>query len=324
MKIIERFQSVIIFISIVLGLLFSNFFVLNELSSFITPLLFLMLFGVFLSVPIKDFKNSFSNSKFLKVSLLMNFVLTPILAYFLGTLFLYNHVEIWIGFMMLMITPCTDWYIIFTEIAKGNVSLSGSILPINLILQIILLPIYLWLFFGINGSFDALLLIESILFIIVLPFVLAQLTKIIFKNSKNILNNLTEFFSSTEIIFLSLAIFCMFASQGQYLLNNLWILVILLIPILLFFLINFIIGRFISKIFNFNYEDSVSLSLTTLARNSPIALAIAVNAFSNEPIIALSLVIGPLIELPILAIVSEVLLHMRNKNKKIVNIKYNS
>lgn len=62
------------------------------------------------------------------------------------------------------------------------------------------------------------------------------------------------------------------------------------------------------RILKFSYEDSVSLSLTIIARNSPVALAIAVTAFPNQPLIALALVIGPLIELPVLAIVSQVLL----------------
>ena len=71
------------------------------------------------------------------------------------------------------------------------------------------------------------------------------------------------------------------------------------------------IGRFLK----FSYEDSVSLSMTIIARNSPVALAIAVTAFPNQPLIALALVIGPLIELPVLAIVSQILLFTRKKYK---------
>ena len=105
----------------------------------------------------------------------------------------------------------------------------------------------------------------------------------------------------------------MFASQGGYLTNNLETVLILLIPLLIFFIVNFFIARFVSSLLKFNYEDSVSLNLTTLARNSPISLAIAITAFPNDPLVALALVIGPLIELPILALVSQILLQIRKR-----------
>src|SRR5699024_418617 len=97
----------------------------------------------------------------------------------------------------------------------------------------------------------------------------------------------------------------MFSSQGSYLLDSLDILYILIIPILMFFVINYVIGRLVGKFLQFTYEDSVSLSMTIIASNSPVSLAIAVRAFPKQPLIALALVIGPLIELPVLAIVSK-------------------
>src|SRR5699024_12753285 len=90
---------------------------------------------------------------------------------------------------------------------------------------------------------------------------------------------------------------------------------ILMIPILLFFVITCVIGRSVGKFFKFTYEDSVRLSMTIIARNSPVSLAIAVRAFPYQPLIALALVIGPLIELPVLAIVSQILLFTRKKSK---------
>ena len=70
--------------------------------------------------------------------------------------------------------PCTDWYLIFTEIAKGNVALSTAILPVNLILQVLLLPIYLFLFAGVMKTVAISVLVESIVIVIVLPFILAH------------------------------------------------------------------------------------------------------------------------------------------------------
>ena len=160
-------------------------------------------------------------------------------------------------------------------------------------------------------------LMESVLLILALPFLLATLTRRLadkYGKQAFLEDKLIPFFNRSQVFFLSLAIFAMFASQGKYLLANISLLYLLLIPILLFFLINFILVRIVSNNLKFKYEDSVSLHFTTLARNSPLVLAIAVSAFPNEPLIALALVIGPLIELPLLAIVSQLLLRLNNYN----------
>ncbi|MCB4234610.1 hypothetical protein LDL59_04360 [Kaistella anthropi] len=84
----------------------------------------------------------------------------------------------------------------------------------------------------------------------------------------------------------------MFASEGKDLINHPSIIYKMLLPVLIFFFVAFLVAYFVSKILKFNYADRVSLTLTTMARNSPISLAIAVSAFSAEPLIALSLVIS--------------------------------
>ena len=98
----------------------------------------------------------------------------------------FHHPALWVGFIMLMVTPCTDWYLIFTEIAKGNVALSTAILPVNLILQVLLLPIYLFLFAGVMKTVAISVLVESIVIVIVLPFILAHATKFIMNKMKKL------------------------------------------------------------------------------------------------------------------------------------------
>ena len=176
---------------------------------------------------------------------------------------------------MLILTPCTDWYLVFTKIAKGNVNLSLSILPINLILQIVLLSVYLIIFFSSNNTMNYYELGYSILIVIVIPFVLAQITKFLFKNSEKI----TNFFSNCQIIFLAIAVFGIFNSQGEIVFNNLNSILLIFIPVILFFIINFILDFIVARKLNFSYENYVSLSMTTLARNSPLALAIAFRKF---------------------------------------------
>lgn len=273
-----------------------------------------MLFGLFLTIDISELKHSFLNIKFSITSILINFVWTPIFAYLLGSIFLNNDIAIWMGFVMLMVTPCTDWYLVFTSVAKGNVPLSTAILPTNLILQVLLLPVYLLLFFGKSGNVDLGTLAESIIIVLVIPFTLAVLAKTIVKSRKSLSKNaFLGFFETSQVFFLSLAVFAMFASEGKDLINHPSIIYKMLLPVLIFFFVAFLVAYFVSKILKFNYADRVSLTLTTMARNSPISLAIAVSAFSAEPLIALALVIGPLIELPILVLTTQSLLRTQKE-----------
>ena len=310
MELTEKLEPLIIFSAIILGLIFSKIQIIAQNSDYLINIfLCLMLFGLFLEVPLKDIKNSFKNYKFTQTSLIINFIWTPLFGYFLGSLFLKGNIDILIGFFMLILTPCTDWYLIFTKLAKGDLTLSLSILPLNLILQILLLPVYLIIFTS-GSMLNYTQLIYSLLIVIVIPFLLAQIIKYILNNNLN--KKLSNIFSNLEIWLLSLAVFCIFTSQGELLFNNLNSLIIIFIPLILFFTINLILDLIISKKINFTYKEYASLTMTTLARNSPLALAIAINSFPNNKLISIALIIGPLIELPVLYIVSKLCLKIKD------------
>lgn len=314
MYLIEKLYSLIIFIAVIIGIGIGQFEVIRDKAEiFIVPLLVIMLYITFLQIPFEDIKYSFKNVRFTYTSVIMNFIWTPVLAWVLALLFLSDNPALWIGFVMLMVTPCTDWYLIFTGIAKGNVALSTSILPLNLILQILLLPMYLLIFGGTTGVIDLSFLVKSVLIVLFIPLTLAFITNALLKNKEQLKAKFITKLSVLPIFFLSLAIIAMFASQGRMLLDNLELMWQITVPILLFFSINFIIGQKIGRLMNFHYADRASLSLTTLARNSPIALAIAMTTFPNQPLIALTLVVGPLLELPILAILTQLLLLFKGK-----------
>jgi arsenite transporter len=267
-----------------------------------------MMYISFLQIPLEEMKKAFKNKRFTLISITINFVWTPFIAWLLALLFLGNHPALYIGFIMLLVTPCTDWYLIFTGIAKGNVALSAAILPLNLILQVILLPFYLLFFGGTTGVIQLNFLMESILFVLLLPLTLAVLTKRLLRSHPQLKENIIAKISMYPMIFLTVAIVAMFASQGKLLLDHLDLMWQISIPILLFFFVNFFVGQKVGKWMRFPKSDRVSLSLTTLARNSPIALAIAMTAFPEQPLISLTLVIGPLLELPILATITQVLI----------------
>lgn len=311
----EKLQSLIILGAVGLGLLLGQIQSLQIYAEhLILPFLMIMLFGVFLQIPVQDIKNSFKNIRFTSISVIINFIWTPVLAWLLGYLFLSDSPELWIGFLMLMVTPCTDWYLIFTGIARGNVALGTALLPLNFILQLILLPLYLLIFAGALVQIDLSSLVQGVLLVLVAPLLAANLFRRIVQKLKGnawLEDKILAKIGFNQILFLSLAIGAMFASQGKVLLDNPQLMLKMLIPVLIFFALNFIIGQVISRLFRFTYEDTVALNLTTLARNSPIALAIAVATFPHQPLIALALIIGPLIELPVLALIAQILLNSK-------------
>lgn len=311
MELIEKLEPLIIFSAVIIGLIFSNIDLIAQNTSYlITVFLCLMIFGLFLEVPLNELKNSFKNVKFSTTSILINFIWTPLFGYFLGSIFFKGQIDILIGFFMLILTPCTDWYLVFTKLAKGDLTLSLSILPINLILQIVLLPIYLIIFFSSANTMDYLQIGYSVLIVIIIPFMASLIVKIIL--NKTLKEKVTGLFSSAQIWFLALAVFCIFASQGELLFQNLNSIVTIFVPLIIFFGVNAIIDLLLSEKINFTYSEYASLTMTTLARNSPLALAIAINSFPSHELISIALVIGPLIELPVLYAVSKFCLWIKN------------
>ncbi|MDU1539473.1 MAG: bile acid:sodium symporter [Paeniclostridium sordellii] len=318
MENVNKFQSFIILFMVFIGIILGQIDLIQAYSEYlIMPSLMVMLFLVFIQIPIKDITKSFKNMKFTLTSICINFIWTPILVFILGRGFLGNNPDLLIGFVMLMVTPCTDWYLIFTGIAKGNVALGASILPLNLILQLILLPVYVFLIGQSSVQMDVLNLLNGVIVSLIIPLFGALIYRKLSISKKGIdyfEKNIVSKACDYQGYFLNIAIVFMFASQGKILLKNPQILLQLLIPVLLFFIINLIVGQFVGRKLNLSHEDNVALNLTTLARNSPIALAIAVATFPNKPLISLALIIGPLIELPVLFIVSKILLNINKED----------
>ena len=306
----DRLQPVMLLIAMALGLLLGQINNFPQLAvHLVFPFLILMLYALFLNIPLGQIKEGFQNKLFALTSFSINFIWTPILAWALGYFFLPDSPALKIGFLMLMVTPCADWYLAFTAQAKGNLSLSTSILPANLLLQILLLPTYLFLFSGVLGTFNWQILGHSILWGLALPFLLALLTRTIWPLEKY--PGYGIFFKNAQAQFLNLAVMSMFAAEGYYLLKNPQSVCTLLLPVFCFFIITFILAKIVASLLKFSYPDYVSLTMTTMARNSPLALAIAIISFPHEPLVHLALIVGPLLELPILALTVQALLFLR-------------
>ena len=308
MNLIGKLQPVIIITAALLGLLLGAVTPFGSVSSsLIEVFLMLLLYILFLSIDLKQIKKSFSNIRFTLSAVIINFVFTPLFGYLLGKIFFPGSLDIRIGLLMLLVTPCTDWYLVFTGLSKGNVELGMSILPLNLVLQIVLLPVYLLVLIGSEVTMDVGSLVSSVAMVLVIPFVLAYITKLMTKNSEKFKNFRSEQGDNLQLLFLCLAVVVMFASEGKNLLDNPLLLAQMFIPLLIFFAVLFFVAQIVGRLMNFPKKDTVALNMTTLARNSPLSLAIAVVTFPAQPLVSLALVIGPLIELPVLSVISGIL-----------------
>ena len=308
MNLIGKLQPVIIISAALLGLLLGAVTPFGSVSSSLIEVFLMMLLHIlFLSIDLKQIKKSFTNVRFTLSAVIINFVFTPLFGYLLGKVFFPGSLDIRIGLLMLLVTPCTDWYLVFTGLSKGNVELGMSILPLNLILQIVLLPVYLLVLIGSEVTMDVGSLVSSVAMVLVIPFVLAYITKLITKNSEKFHSFLSEQGDNLQLLFLCLAVVVMFAFEGKNLLDNPLLLAQMFIPLLIFFAVLFFVAQLVGKLMKFPKKDIVALNMTTLARNSPLSLAIAVVTFPEQPLISLALVIGPLIELPVLSVISGIL-----------------
>lgn len=317
MNLLTKLQPLIIILSALIGLLLGYVTSLGSFSvHLIEPALMVLLYFVFLSVDGRKLKQTFTNVKFTLTAVTVNFIWTPVFAYVLGMIFFRTSLDLRMGLLMLLVTPCTDWYLVFTALADGNVELGASILPLNLLLQIVLLPVYIFIFFKDSVSVSAKNIIFSILFVLLVPFILSYLTKCVAKISDSLGSKvewIKEQGDNAQLLFLCLAVIFMFASESKEVFDHPVLLLRMLAPMILFFVVNFLLVRVIGAREHLPAEDMTALNFTTLARNSPLSLAIAVAAFPDRPLISLALVIGPLIELPALGIIAVIIKRIKRQ-----------
>lgn len=307
----DKFQSLFLLAAMVVGLVLGQIAAIAARASWlITPALVLLLVGVFLHIPFRDFALGLRNARFTGLNLALNFVWTPVFAWALGAVFLRDQPDLWVGLIMLLVTPCTDWYLVFTNVARGNVALASTQLPWHLGLQLVLLPVYLFLFAGTLVPVDVRALLDSLALVLVLPLTVATILRFVTTRLRGpgwLDRTWLPRVAQLQVLLLCVAVAAMFASQGRLLLDEIDLVVKLMPPLALFYLSSFLLARACSRLARFDTPTSIGLCFATLARNSPMSLAIAVTVFPDRPVIALALAIEPLVELPVLAATAQIL-----------------
>ncbi|MFC6433238.1 arsenic resistance protein [Nocardiopsis tropica] len=305
----EKFQSVFVAMAALgglgLGLLLP---VGGAAGHLVLPALMLMLTAVFVQVDAGQVREAHSARSAVAAGLVLNFVFTPLLAGALGAGLLGDSPDLRIGLLLLLVTPCTDWYLVFTGLARGHMGMAAAVLPVNLVLQLLLLPVYVLLLGGDAAMVDTGTLVEAVLLVLVVPLVLAVAARWAARRWRGAAwrdGVMAPRASRAVLPLLYAAVLAMFAWQARTVASHLGDLAGLVPPLVLFFVVAPSAALLASRLLRLPPDQRVTLVMTTAARNSPIALAIAVAAFPDRPLVAVALVAGPLLELPVLALLSQ-------------------
>jgi ACR3 family arsenite efflux pump ArsB len=317
---LDRIRPLLLIVAIFAGLAYGAFLpnlVEDWFEALVYVSLIVLVFSLVLGAQFGDVLHSLRNVRFFSVAWFMNFVIVPFLAFALALIFLGPYPAIFVGFILYSIAPCTDWFLIFTSMANGDVPLGLALLPTNLILQVVLIPVYLFLFAGLIVPIQVDALVETFLVFIILPFALAGIARWSMKKarSEEWRNEvLGRSLPNLQVLTLVVIIFFMFAAQTDVILENIGPLSIIFIPTAILFFVTFSLVQLVSRGMKFKYGECALLSCTTIARNSPIGLAIAVGLFPDQPLIQAAIIIPEVIELPVLLLVVRILNAIRAKH----------
>lgn len=270
--------AITIIIAIVIGLMFPAIHILNDGL----PLaLGILMYSMFLQIPFADLKASFSHRKFMLALLISNYIVVPLLVYILIQL-LPNQPAIIFAVLLVLLTPCIDYVIVFTQIGKGDVKLMLASTPLLFITQILLLPFYIWLMMGKGflSSLSILPFVESFLFLIVIPFIAAIIVQTL--SAKNTILNLTHQISNwLPVPFMAIVLFIIIASQITPIALH-YEQIIQVIPIYIAFMaLMFPLNLLVGKLFRLSSESKRTLIFSAGTRNSlavlPFALALPID-----------------------------------------------
>ena len=277
-------------------------------SSFVDYSIIAMLCCLFFNVSSGPLLQGVKNKKYLSIAWIVNFILLPTIAFVISSLFVDNGSMFFVGLILYLVAPCTDWFLGFTKLADGDLDVNLALLPINLLSQILLVPVYLFLFTNSNLQVEMNAFVEVFLYWLLYPFIFAQVLRFFFiKMGESLLNQTSKFAERGMVLSLILLVFGIFNTNIQSLLSNLSILPITLLIVVLFFLSAYFLGQLISKKVGFTRSEKASLIVTSSARNTPLMLAISVGLFPGQTVIQLILILGMLIEFPHLILLSYLL-----------------